>query len=89
MIDQSINTIDTGPDQDMSDGGTNASPNLSQHQNQHQLRPESSHKKLNFAAALTKNLPARRTRDQIRADFKQLEDDTVKDDWNNVHPHPG
>ena len=84
MIDQSINTIDTGPAQDMSDGGINASPNLLKHKNQQQIRPESSHKKLNFAAALTKNLPARRTRDQIRADYKQLEDNAVKEDWNNV-----
>ncbi|KFH73663.1 hypothetical protein MVEG_00877 [Podila verticillata NRRL 6337] len=84
MIDQPINTIDTGPAQDMSDGGINASPNLLKHKNQQQIRPESSHKKLNFAAALTKNLPARRTRDQIRADYKQLEDNAVKEDWNNV-----
>ncbi|KAG0007200.1 hypothetical protein BGZ81_005097, partial [Podila clonocystis] len=81
MVDPPTTTIDTSPSQDTRNGGSNTASDVSMQQ----TTPDSSHK-LNFAGALTKNLPpAKRTRDQIRADFKQLEDDTVKEDWNNVN----
>lgn len=93
MVDHSTATIDTTLVQGDSDGAFLASfdplldqqqQHSTQNQNQNQQRSPLASHKMNFADALTKNLLVKRTRDQIRADFKQLEVDTTKEDWNNV-----
>ncbi|KAG0009406.1 hypothetical protein BGZ82_004044, partial [Podila clonocystis] len=40
---------------------------------------------LDFKAALTNNLRPRLTRDQVRAGFKQLDDNATTNDWNNLN----
>lgn len=84
MADPSANAINTNSSNDFQEKAINAS--LDQTDAAQQQQTEKIDSPMNFLRALTNNLPPKLTRDQIRAGFKQLDDNAVTKDWND-HNH--